>query len=445
MNFEPSVGSALLDSIASKEAPVIGNSLRELMQVTADDSDASVMAVSQLVLRDPGLTAKVLRQANSVMSLRSGAPRVATVSRAVIMLGVDEVRSVVATSLLLQASETPGVYPERTRAALERALHAAVQAKQLGLARGCNKEHAERLFISGLFRHLGELALWAHGGTEADRLEDYLCAGVPQPQAMRRVLGTTAEEFNERLLQAWGLHALDEPEIMFGARVAEAVGQGWQSASMQAVVADLAKHQCKTEAEVLDDLRRNLQSSPFRDAVKIAALLDDASGHPPPWTEPDAKLQLQIVADMLRLRRSRNEVPKLIGLCLEGLHRAVGLDRVAFAMPVKEQQAYVSRVAFGVQAERLKTQLPPLPLSSAKTQLFDKGIQTCTKGSLLPGELTPLIDQGPFLLGPVTTSGPVGFFYADRLPSGRALDDDTTTGFRLLVEQFETVLKSMAV
>ena len=58
MNFEPSVCSALLDSIASKEAPVIGNSLRELMQVTADDSDASVMAVSQLVLRDPGLTAK---------------------------------------------------------------------------------------------------------------------------------------------------------------------------------------------------------------------------------------------------------------------------------------------------------------------------------------------------------------------------------------------------
>ena len=76
--------------------PALTQRIQELTAVLGDE-DASVQRLANIVLRDYGLTLRVIRAANSFHYNRSGCP-VVTATHAMVLLGVHAVRDLVAAS-----------------------------------------------------------------------------------------------------------------------------------------------------------------------------------------------------------------------------------------------------------------------------------------------------------------------------------------------------------
>ena len=84
--------NAWLERIRDQELPIFGRTAEQIRALT-DSDKAAVSQLADAILCDPGMTAKLLRIANSVIFNTSG-PQITTVSRAVVMLGFDMVRQV---------------------------------------------------------------------------------------------------------------------------------------------------------------------------------------------------------------------------------------------------------------------------------------------------------------------------------------------------------------
>lgn len=117
----------------------------------ASDEDASVKDLAGLIQQEPGLTTRLLRLANSTAYKRS-ADDITSVDRAVVMLGLAEVR-VLALSMSIKDSlplDCPGIdYPLFWRTSMHRAILARLGAVKLGLA------NPEEAFVAGLIMEMG--------------------------------------------------------------------------------------------------------------------------------------------------------------------------------------------------------------------------------------------------------------------------------------------------
>ena len=84
--------NAWLARIRDQELPIFGRTAERIRDLT-DSEKAAVSELAEAILCDPGMTAKLLRIANSVIFNTAGW-QITTVSRAVVMLGFDMVRQI---------------------------------------------------------------------------------------------------------------------------------------------------------------------------------------------------------------------------------------------------------------------------------------------------------------------------------------------------------------
>src|SRR5690606_3127642 len=114
----------------------------------------SVGTLSALILRDFGLTNKLLRVVNSAHFRPAGGGRISTISRAVVVLGFDAVRNIAITVLLFEhlqnKSNASQLQEEFLRACLA-GLFARELAQRLRLRDG------EQSYICAVFHNLGRL------------------------------------------------------------------------------------------------------------------------------------------------------------------------------------------------------------------------------------------------------------------------------------------------
>lgn len=172
------------------------------VKAVLDDPDSSVVDMVRAIEHDPGITARLLRIANSAFF--GFAAKVDTVSRAVSLLGTQQIHDLVlATSL---ASVFKGVPPELVDmdAFWHRSIYRAVAAKLL--AGHCNVLDAERLFVAGLLSDIGHLILYQVVPHEAQAaLQEALQSDRPLQAVEREHLGYDFAEVGSELLAAWNL------------------------------------------------------------------------------------------------------------------------------------------------------------------------------------------------------------------------------------------------
>lgn len=433
---------ALVDHIASFDAPMLGQTLHRVLNIT-EDEQVSVGSIAQLVLRDPGLTARVLRAANSVLTLRAGSPRVTTVSRALVLLGVSAVRSICAAALMAQTVETAKSHNSYIQVAVETALHAAVQAKHMAQKRFASAEKNEQAFIDSLLQGLGEITFWAYGGKSADEVVRLVDTGLEASTAFRQTVGMPVDDFNRSLLEAWGITAKSDEVVKASWQVAKEAHKGWESPAMSRVSKEVGGMLGLNPREATQFLRSNLENSPFKELISLQAVKpSDAPQHE--WTWPDDKLQLQVMGEMLRFGRSKSSIPSLLSTCLEGMHRAVGLDRVLFAMRSADKSQYKARLSFGFETEGIRALFQSVRTSDMDSMMATAGLRVLTDAAQAPVFLRETDLVYPCMFCMVKThAGNIGFFYGDRFPSKRALDEEAKQGFRLLAEHFEMMLGAM--
>jgi len=287
----------LANRIATESLPAFGLTLQEVLSTTQDDA-VSGQPVAEVILRDPALTSRVLRAANAAYLGHLGGSKVVTVSRAVVVLGINTIRSLCISAMAMESVATAVAFRHRVQAALGRALHAAVQARDMGLLSGARRENAEQLFVEALLSSIGEMAFWCYGAAYAERLDRALKSGTPPATAEREVLGTSLQQFSKTLLQAWNLESVMQAsrEVALAQRLSMATQQGWLTPEVRLAtqaIGDLLK---QSEVDTLQRLKRNAQQ-----AAALATALG-ANGAVQ-WI-PDAVTQsaeLQGPQDLLRL------------------------------------------------------------------------------------------------------------------------------------------------
>jgi HD-like signal output (HDOD) protein len=215
---------ALRRIVCAGEFPALSRRMSELLACLSAD-ELSAQRLATFVLHDYSLTLKVVRTANAVHYNRSHRP-IRSVTQAMMMLGVETVRSLAASLLLFEhyRSRSPGL-KELLLLSLLSANHAREAGVRLGVA------EPETVHLSGMCRNLGEVLVACHFPDEyagiLHRAREQLAAGAPHDagaaagSAARQVLGFSFEDLGDGVLAHWGM----PEEIRWSLRATGRVGE----------------------------------------------------------------------------------------------------------------------------------------------------------------------------------------------------------------------------
>lgn len=450
-------------TIARQNLPAFGATLHEVFAAT-DDAAKSGQQIAEIILRDPALTSMVLRAANTASLGYVGQNKVVTVSRAVVVLGMNAVRSLCLSALAVEKLATASAFRPRVLAALGMALHAAVQARDLGQRQGMRRDDAERLFVEALLGGIGDMAFWCHGADYAQRLQQLLDAGVPAPQAEQTVLGMTLQQFGRELLQAWDLQAVlrDSPQVALADSLSRAAQHDWDSAQTLQITQRIATLLDSPLADTRLRLQHNAEQARLLahalgaggatqwiapPTVEPEAAAEEEAAQaaaPAAAAAPDAMLQLRMLTEMVAVASSRRDLPLLFQAALEGLHRAVGLDRCVLCLISPARDRLAGRLAAGQDVSELRLRLQ-WPWPATPDAAWRPGqVEWYCADRPAPDFLLAATGVGDCFVATLTVDQSIiGMFYADQWPSRRALTADGFDGFRRFVVQTEMIVRGL--
>lgn len=172
--------------------PVLRATCQKIFNISGDTS--SPEALADVVSRDPGLTCKVLQIANGIAY--SPQHTITSVTHAVSWLGLDTVRTLVATvQLMEQLEHQPDRRPLLSRL-IAKALFAAAHASELGMA--LNYPQPGQLFSAALLYSFADLVI---AYQTPDLFQSLATAKTPDDEA--KILGVSKVRFATALAQTW--------------------------------------------------------------------------------------------------------------------------------------------------------------------------------------------------------------------------------------------------
>jgi HD-like signal output (HDOD) protein len=121
-----------------------------------DSHDYSMQDVAQLIVYDPGLTARLLRIVNSAYF--GFAAKIDTVNHAVSILGVQQIKDLVLATSIADALGDYECEHLDIKQFWLRSVYRAIAARNL--AGVCNLMDAERMFVAGLLGGIGHLIMY---------------------------------------------------------------------------------------------------------------------------------------------------------------------------------------------------------------------------------------------------------------------------------------------
>ena len=267
--------NAWLGRIRDQELPIFGKTAEQIRDLT-DSEKSAVSELAEAILRDQGMTAKLLRIANSVIFNTSGT-QVTTVSRAIVMLGFDMVRQIALSVAFIDAF-LRGRVRERVQREMARAFHAAVQARWMAAKR--HDAQPEEVFIAALLYRFGDLAFWCFAGQAGDELDEALLRNPQYPGDVEQsILGFRLPQLTAALTRDWRVSPLlqsvlkgsyttrsREQSVALAFRLAEGSEGGWHTDRARARLQDVADYLQLPPGEIADTVTMN--------AVEAAAVAE---------------------------------------------------------------------------------------------------------------------------------------------------------------------------
>jgi putative nucleotidyltransferase with HDIG domain len=174
------------------------------MLALLEEPDTDVSEIEDVLRYDPGLTANVLKLANSAYF---GIPsKIGSLKQAVILLGLQRLMQLVVASCVsaIMDRSVPGYdLPAGDMWRHSIAVSLAAEA----LVRGKKKIDSEDVFTPALLHDVGKLVLGAFVKEELEAIESIAAKGVPFVVAENMILGTDHAEIGARILAHWNLPA----------------------------------------------------------------------------------------------------------------------------------------------------------------------------------------------------------------------------------------------
>ena len=174
------------------------------MLALLEEPDTAVSEIEDMLRYDPGLTANVLKLANSAYF---GIPsKIGSLKQAVILLGLKRLMQLVVASCVsaIMDKSVPGYdLPAGDMWRHSIAVSLAAEA----LVKGKKKIDTEDVFTPALLHDVGKLVLGAFVKEELEAIESIAAKGVPFVVAENMILGTDHAEIGARILAHWNLPA----------------------------------------------------------------------------------------------------------------------------------------------------------------------------------------------------------------------------------------------
>ncbi|MCW5633655.1 MAG: HDOD domain-containing protein [Rubrivivax sp.] len=188
--------------------PALSDAVLRIQRLATSET-ARLTSLADEVLNDVALTNKLLRMVNSVHFASAGSGQVATVSRAVALVGFAGIRNMAMAVLLLEHMKDK-VQAGLLRQEFVRALTAGVLAAELEP----RARESEEAFLGSMLQNLGRLLAEFYFPEEAERVRalagpraagDVSADEAAEDAATRQVLGLTFDELGAGVARAWGL------------------------------------------------------------------------------------------------------------------------------------------------------------------------------------------------------------------------------------------------
>lgn len=457
---------AWVDALADTKVVSLSSIIRELTRL-AESEEASINQLATVITRDPALTSKVIRVANSVL-YNPGRQAMSTVSRAIMHVGFNTVRAICISAIVME-SVIDKAPREGMLKQMATSFHAAVQAR--GLCERVRADVKEEIFVASLMVHLGKLLVWSYRHPVADQAYKLELQGAPA-RDVEALLGTTYERLTLEICKQWNLgdtlnQVLVAPKaeqdrraqaVRLGEAITRALARGWDSEEMRQVLVEVAAFLSIKESEARRRIEQNYKgaatlSESYNDpritqliqkAVKVTPAGESAGSHA--ILEPNPQLQLEVLQQIMVMMTQGVDSARLFQLVLNGLHQGVGLERVALLLLNQPRTQVAAKFLAGAQTatwkerflgdyERTARNFFAQIMSGREGVLVQDG-QPAALSRLWPDHLVNLTHTRNFIIGPLSANGrEVGFLYADLGVSGRHLGDAHVSGFKHFLQQ----------
>ena len=454
------------DDITSQDIPVFGHTTRTVLNISRDD-DSTVSDLTQVILQDPAMTARILRLVNTVFYNPQG-KSISTISRAIILLGLEAVCNICLTIKLIDTL-VKKEHQARVSKEMGLSIHAAVQARNIARERG-DKE-PEEIFVATLLMHIGNMAFWCSDNEATSTLDKALkTSNAPPEQIEREILGFPLKDLSKSLSKEWRLgemlHDALDNQIDAGARVqniilsnelVKAADKNWDSNEVRLLtekIASLVGEPVEIITELLHESTKDAamiactygaphaaKTIPLPNELKDKIeLIEEIKPEEPNFPQADPMLQLNILKDIKALINENPTFSSLLEMVLEGIYRGTGMDRTLFALMAPDHKSIKAKYTLGPQRQSfterfhfMLSKLSPnifLYTMAKKECIWAKSDKQYSLAKLITPDIQTVLGHGDFLLAPlVIDNKPIGIIYADRILSKREITQDCVRSF----------------
>jgi HD-like signal output (HDOD) protein len=201
LNETRRVRASLLHKVCGDEEMfALGTSVARVVQMASSD-DQGTHDLAFYVLSDVALTQRILRLSNTATYRTASGTSVTTISRAISLLGFDNVKTTALAMLLVDALSN-SAHAQSVRVELENALCASLVGREM--ARTSSYQGAEEASIAALFKNLGPLLVASHEHARYREIVALTAAAKhTQGQASQMILGCSYDALSEAVLAEW--------------------------------------------------------------------------------------------------------------------------------------------------------------------------------------------------------------------------------------------------
>ena len=201
---DATVGFLLRRMRHKKDFPVFSQTISALNQASDSDTE-SLTTVSNAILKDYSLTNKILRLVNSAYYNRGG-NKIGTISRAVVMLGIDTIKSLAIGLMLFEHMQNKLQAAQLKENAVQ-ALFSGLLANSLARTLGI-KNH-EEAFLCALLQQLGKMLVRFYLHEEARAIDKLMLKqNCSEEAAGTQVLGISYARLGMSVAREWGFPRL---------------------------------------------------------------------------------------------------------------------------------------------------------------------------------------------------------------------------------------------
>ncbi len=464
-----------VSKLKHQNLPVLGNVVGELNKITGSD-DSNVNQLAEVILKDPNLTAHVLKVANSVHYNYSKA-QINTVSRAIVHIGLKGVRAICISCMVMDSlvKQKP---KERVMALIAQGFHAATQARNLLKTADGEEDVGEEVFIGALLYNLGEMAFWLSEKVDESNQDLFSESPKVRRAAMEGILGTSFKAITAELAKEWKLGetleqalyprkdaSLKVKAVVTGERLSRASLYGWESPQLKKVLKEVSDYTGMPLEDALqkvklggDQAAQVALSYGVPEACPLIpnSMEDFVLDKPKPTDKVmkgDASLQLNILRDLSNATQEGLEVNTIFQMVLEGIHRGIGLERVCIAFIKGHKLA--AKYVLGEGTEHWRTSflldVGPFTDSIFTNAMENGGSHWFTQETqeqhpeFYPAEQVTILGKMPSFVHVLEVDGRrVALFYADRWTFGGKLSETQFDSFQHFCQQAQMSLNLLS-